>query len=217
MRGKIFEKRIVVLLFFCFFFLLALEKKNKEKKQNGENLFKSNAFTFCRKRKNNRIWKKIMKWKLKWLPWTVDHLARGSMKNAANCASTCELQDTWTSTFRTHIAVRGFYFRTTPGWGSFIENKPDCFCARLLWWSAEAINWALVVGPIVDLLLLLDDRDFFVHSNFFVLFENFLGRTGRERERESISASRNGVAWNEAWKYNYLSKDRYCSALVILG
>jgi len=23
-----------------------------------------------------------------------DHLARGSMKNAANCASTCELQDT---------------------------------------------------------------------------------------------------------------------------
>jgi hypothetical protein len=25
----------------------------------------------------------------------VDHLARGSMKNAANCASTCELQDTW--------------------------------------------------------------------------------------------------------------------------
>jgi hypothetical protein len=25
-------------------------------------------------------------------------LARGSMKNAANCASTCELQDTWTST-----------------------------------------------------------------------------------------------------------------------
>jgi hypothetical protein len=24
----------------------------------------------------------------------VDHLARGSMKNAANCASTCELQDT---------------------------------------------------------------------------------------------------------------------------
>jgi len=37
----------------------------------------------------------------------VDHLARGSMKNAANCASTCELQDTWTSTFRTHIAVHG--------------------------------------------------------------------------------------------------------------
>ena len=25
---------------------------------------------------------------------TVDHLARGSMKNAANCASECELQDT---------------------------------------------------------------------------------------------------------------------------
>ena len=25
---------------------------------------------------------------------TVDHLARGSMKNAANCASSCELQDT---------------------------------------------------------------------------------------------------------------------------
>lgn len=24
---------------------------------------------------------------------TVDHLARGSMKNAANCASECELQD----------------------------------------------------------------------------------------------------------------------------
>ena len=26
--------------------------------------------------------------------YTVDHLARGSMKNAANCASECELQDT---------------------------------------------------------------------------------------------------------------------------
>ena len=25
--------------------------------------------------------------------FTVDHLARGSMKNAANCASECELQD----------------------------------------------------------------------------------------------------------------------------
>lgn len=57
--------------------------------------------------------------KYKRLPWTVDHLARGSMKNAANCASTCELQDTWTSTFRTHIAVLGFCSRTTPGWGSY--------------------------------------------------------------------------------------------------
>lgn len=57
-------------------------------------------------------------------PWTVDHLARGSMKNAANCASTCELQDTWTSTFRTHIAVRGYYSWTTPDWGSC--KQPDC-------------------------------------------------------------------------------------------
>ena len=35
---------------------------------------------------------------------TVDHLARGSMKNAANCASECELQDIWASTLWTHIA-----------------------------------------------------------------------------------------------------------------
>lgn len=69
---------------------------------------------------------KIEKWFAFWkwfvkkrLPWTVDHLARGSMKNAANCASTCELQDTWTSTFRTHIAVLGYCSRTTPGWGSY--------------------------------------------------------------------------------------------------
>lgn len=32
--------------------------------------------------------------KLKKQHCTVDHLARGSMKNAANCASECELQDT---------------------------------------------------------------------------------------------------------------------------
>lgn len=54
------------------------------------------------------------------LPWTVNHLARGSMKNAANCASYCELQDTWTSTFRTHIAVLGYCSWTIPGWGSFL-------------------------------------------------------------------------------------------------
>lgn len=28
-------------------------------------------------------------------PWTVDHLARGSMKSAAKCANPCELQNTW--------------------------------------------------------------------------------------------------------------------------
>jgi len=27
-------------------------------------------------------------------PWAVDHSARGSMKNAAKCASSCKLQDT---------------------------------------------------------------------------------------------------------------------------
>lgn len=48
------------------------------------------------------------------------------MKNAANCASTCELQDTWTSTFRTHIAVLGYYSWTTPDWGSC--KQPDCLC-----------------------------------------------------------------------------------------
>jgi len=35
----------------------------------------------------------------------VDHSARGSMKNAANCVQTCELQDTWTPTFRTQMAA----------------------------------------------------------------------------------------------------------------
>ena len=38
----------------------------------------------------------------------MDHLARGSMKNAANCASECELQDTWASTLWTHIAELAF-------------------------------------------------------------------------------------------------------------
>lgn len=37
-------------------------------------------------------------------PRTVDHLARGSTKNAANCASLCKMQITRTSTCRTHIA-----------------------------------------------------------------------------------------------------------------
>ena len=58
-------------------------------------------------------------------PWTVDHLVRRSMKNAANCASTCELQDTWTLIFRTHIAVLGYYFQTTPDWGSCLLNEQD--------------------------------------------------------------------------------------------
>ena len=30
----------------------------------------------------------------KYQPRVVDHSARGSMKNAANCVQTCELQDT---------------------------------------------------------------------------------------------------------------------------
>ena len=38
----------------------------------------------------------------------MDHLAQGSMKNAASCETSCELQDTWTSTFWTHIAEWGF-------------------------------------------------------------------------------------------------------------
>jgi len=29
-----------------------------------------------------------------WIPWAVDHSARGSMKSAANCAFSCKLQDT---------------------------------------------------------------------------------------------------------------------------
>ena len=37
----------------------------------------------------------------------MDHLARGSMKNAANCVSECELQDIRASTLWTHIAERG--------------------------------------------------------------------------------------------------------------
>lgn len=44
---------------------------------------------------------------LKWQHCTVDHLARGSMKNAANCVSECELQDIWASTLWTHIADTG--------------------------------------------------------------------------------------------------------------
>lgn len=69
-------------------------------------------------------------------PWTVDHLARGSMKNAANCASTCELQDTWTSTFRTHIAVLGYCSWTTPGWGScYITRLPVVFLLCKDWRS----------------------------------------------------------------------------------
>lgn len=61
-------------------------------------------------------------------PWTVDHLVRRSMKNAANCASTCELQDTWTLIFRTHIAVLGYYFQTTPDWGSCSIYEQDWLC-----------------------------------------------------------------------------------------
>lgn len=38
-------------------------------------------------------------------PRTVDHLARGSMKTAANCASSCNPQVMRTSTSRTHIAA----------------------------------------------------------------------------------------------------------------
>ena len=47
-------------------------------------------------------------WKVKKSHYTVDHLAWGSMKNAANCASECELQDTRTSTLWTHIADCGY-------------------------------------------------------------------------------------------------------------
>jgi len=39
--------------------------------------------------------------------FTVDHLARESMKNGASSVILCELQDTWTSTFWTHIAENG--------------------------------------------------------------------------------------------------------------
>lgn len=46
-------------------------------------------------RKLNRHYEKSSKTKkIKNQPRVVDHSARGSMKNAANCVQTCELQDT---------------------------------------------------------------------------------------------------------------------------
>ena len=57
----------------------------------------------CNRRLNfGRLWSTTF-----WKYWAVDHLARGSMKNAANCASECELQDIWASTLWTHIAGCG--------------------------------------------------------------------------------------------------------------
>ena len=57
----------------------------------------------CNRRLNfGRLWSTTF-----WKYWAVDHLARGSMKNAANCASECELQDIWASTLWTHIADCG--------------------------------------------------------------------------------------------------------------
>lgn len=94
---------------------LQVERRFEEKRERKRIQYRGNPrrFLYKSKEKKKKILHKIR------LPWTVDHLARGSMKNAANCASTCELQDTWTSTFRTHIAVHGYNSWTTPGWGSF--------------------------------------------------------------------------------------------------
>lgn len=60
-------------------------------------------------------------------PRVVDHLARGSMKNAANCVQTCELQDTWTPTFWTHMAAWN-KFQAMSGWGSDMKTKPKLQC-----------------------------------------------------------------------------------------
>ena len=59
------------------------------------------------------------------------------MKNAANCVLTCELQDTWTLTFWTHIAVHTDLFLlleavwTTHGWGSLDYLIKIAFLLRL--------------------------------------------------------------------------------------
>lgn len=63
----------------------------------------------------------------------MDHLARGSMKNAAKCATNCELQDTWTLTFRTHIApLWDSIPRAMSVWGSVIIKACNCVCQSSL-------------------------------------------------------------------------------------
>lgn len=81
----------------------------------------------------------------------MDHLARGSMKNAANCASTCELQDTWTSTIRTHIAVLGYCSWTTPGWGSFLFIRLSGLPRIRTWYTAGLIGGSRNVSHVVRL------------------------------------------------------------------
>ena len=57
---------------------------------------------FCSPLLRSDLWTQV--WESKTQHYTVDHLARGSMKNGANSVMPCELQDTWTSTLWTHIA-----------------------------------------------------------------------------------------------------------------
>jgi hypothetical protein len=79
---------------------------------------------------------KLYKKKTKYQPRVVDHSARGSMKNAANCVQTCELQDTWTPTFWTHMAVWN-NFQTMFGWGLDIKQKPKLQLYKLSKFYAE--------------------------------------------------------------------------------
>ena len=46
-----------------------------------------------------------MQLKTQLVPWAVDHSARGSMKDAANCASSCKLQDTNIDISNAHCAA----------------------------------------------------------------------------------------------------------------
>jgi hypothetical protein len=64
-------------------------------------------------------------------PRVVDHSARGSMKNAANCVQTCELQDTWTPTFWTQMAAWN-KFQATSGWGSDIKSKQQMLTSLIV-------------------------------------------------------------------------------------
>ena len=79
----------------------------------------------------------------KYQPRVVDHSARGSMKNAANCVQTCELQDTWTPTFWTHMAAWN-KFQAMSGWGSDMKQEPKLpkqgVSAALVWFCF----WVLI-------------------------------------------------------------------------
>jgi hypothetical protein len=88
------------------------------------------------------------------------------MKNAANCASKCELQDTWTSTILTLIAVLGYCSRTTPGRGSFSFRRVAQF--RCLSVELGRFDDAQVVHVVVRLRSRRRRRKFHLHFQTIV-------------------------------------------------